>query len=75
MKNEKRKIIALFVIGLILIVGAPYFPSFIYNIIYSYDMHFMDIRFNNVIPCFRTGGVVLSAWGIAIFLKGSNYKN
>ncbi|MCR4868998.1 MAG: hypothetical protein K5889_05880 [Lachnospiraceae bacterium] len=72
MKKKKAFVVFCFILGLILIAGGAYFPSFLYSIIYSFDEHFYDIRFANVIPGFRMAGVVLTAWGIAIYLKKDN---
>lgn len=68
-KKLKISIRLLFILGIILILGAPYFPSFLYSIIYLYDYHFQDFRFVEIIPSIRLCGVVLSAWGIALLLK------
>lgn len=65
----KRSVKVLFVLGLILTIGGPYFPSFIYNLIYLYNYRTVDFRFENVIPCIRACGIVLSAWGISIYMK------
>lgn len=63
--NHNRKIKLLFILGILLILGAPYFPSCIFQVIYLYDYHFQEIRFENIISSIRTGGIILSAWGIA----------
>lgn len=68
-KALKRSVKVLFVLGLILTIGGPYFPSFIYNLIYLYNYRTVDFRFENVIPCIRACGIVLSAWGIVIYMK------
>lgn len=68
-KFKKIAIFLLFFFGMILTVGAPYFPSALYQVIYSYSQQFYDIRFINLIPSIRAGGIVLSAWGIALLYK------
>lgn len=68
----------LFLLGVILIICAPYFPDSIFYAIYGYDQYpsllngdtrFAEIRFVNVIPSIRMCGVVLSAWGIVLLCK------
>jgi hypothetical protein len=69
MKKKKAFVVFCFILGLILAAGGTFFPSFLYRIIYSFDEQFFDIRIANVIPGFRMASVVLTAWGIAIYLK------
>lgn len=66
--NTLRKvlIIFLFCLSILLAVGAPYFPSIIFKIIYSYDYHFQTIRFEKIIPSIHLCSFLLSAWGIAL---------
>ena len=68
-KNKMIFIIICFVLGLILVAGGAYFPSFIFSVIYSYDYHFQDIRFAGILPGMRMAGIILTAWGIAAYLK------
>lgn len=72
--SMKRKILILilFFLSVVLVLGGPFFPSMVYELIYMYKPQFQDIRFPNIIPCFRVCGLVLSGWGIAIFLKKTN---
>ena len=73
-KKTIIKIQFLFYLSIILIVGAPYFPSIFWNVIYNYDVNFHEIRFTQVIPSIRICGILLSAWGIALLLKSRKEK-
>lgn len=69
MNNNNRKIKWLFILGILFILGAPYFPSCIFQVIYLYDYHFQDIRFEHIISSIRICGIILSAWGMVLFCK------
>lgn len=69
MNRNNRKIKLLFWLGILFVLGAPYFPSFVFSIINLYDYHFQEIRFEHIISSIRMCGVVLSAWGIALLYK------
>ena len=58
-----------FILVIVLILGAPYFPNCIFQVIYLYDYHFHDIRFANIISSIRRCGIILSACGIALYYK------
>lgn len=73
-KKIQISIHLLFILSIILILGAPYVPSFLYSIIRLYDYHFQDFRFTEIIPSIRLCGVVLSAWGIALLLKSKHLE-
>lgn len=68
MKNQ-RIIKLLFAIGLILILCAPYVPDFIFNVVYKYDTLFSDFRFIEIVPSICMAGIILSTWGIALYVK------
>ncbi len=67
--NTKKTIKILFVLSIILIVGAPFFPNIMYSIIEMLHYNFIDHRRIEIISCMRTCGVMLSLWGIALYLK------
>lgn len=69
MNKSNRKIKLLFWLGILFVLVAPYFPSFLFFIINLYDFHFQEIRFQQIISSIRMCGVVLSAWGIALLYK------
>ena len=48
MKKRSKQILTLFILGLVLILLAP---------------------FEQIIPSVRMGGIILSAWGMALLLK------
>lgn len=73
-KKLKVSIRLLFILSIILILGAPYFPSFLYSIIYLYDFRFQEFRTPELIPSIRLCGVVLSAWGIVLLLKSKHIE-
>lgn len=60
--------IILFLLGIVLILGAPYTPDAFFNIVYNkFDYNFQEIRFLEIVPSVRMAGMILSAWGIAVF--------
>lgn len=67
--NTKRNIKILFVLSIILILGAPFFPNIMYSIIETLHYNFIDYRRVEIISCMRTCGVMLSIWGIVLYLK------
>ena len=69
MEKKKKIIIALFVLGVVFTLGAPYFPTVVFDVIRLYDYHFQEIRWADVIPSIRTCGIVFSLLGIAILFK------
>ena len=37
-----------------------------------FDYRYWDIRFEQIIPSVRMGGIILSAWGMALLLKNED---
>lgn len=66
-EKRKRAIVILFVIGVVLIIGAPFMPSVLFTVIREfYDYHYVDIRFVQLIPSVRACGIILSVWGMVL---------
>ena len=65
------------IVGLILVMGAPYLPDVFFDIIQqdtlSADRYFAA-RIDELIPSVRMGGLILSAWGTVNALKRRNTK-
>ena len=54
----------------ILTLLAPYVPDFCFRVLLAakeklFDYRYWDIRFEQIIPSVRMGGIILSAWGMA----------
>ena len=57
-------------LGLILVMGAPYVPDVFFDIIsLLYWYNYQPIRFEELIPSLRLGGVLLFVWGVITWLK------
>lgn len=74
MKKRSKQILTLFILGLVLILLAPYVPDFCFRVLLAakeklFDYRYWDIRFEQIIPSVRMGGIILSAWGMALLLK------
>ena len=74
MKKRSKQILTLFILGLVLILLAPYVPDFCFRVLLAakeklFDYRYWDIRFVQIIPSVRMGGIILSAWGMALLLK------
>lgn len=66
----KRIAVILFIIGAVMILGAPYVPSILFEIIRNiYDYHYFDIRILEIIPSIRICGIIISMWGMIFLLK------
>lgn len=70
--HRKRNIIILFVLGILMIAGASYIPSMLYQLINVDTDQYWDLRYAQLIPNIRMCGVVLSAWGIAMYMKSEH---
>ena len=71
MKKRSKQILTLFILGLVLILLAP---DFCFRVLLAakeklFDYRYWDIRFEQIIPSVRMGGIILSAWGMALLLK------
>lgn len=57
-------------LGLILVMGAPYVPDVFFDTIQLlYDDRYKPMRFDELIPSLRLGGVLLFVWGMITWLK------
>lgn len=65
----KRIAIMLFIIGIVMILGAPYIPSALFEVIKVYDYHYFDIRIPEIIPSIRICGIIISMWGMIFLFK------
>ena len=61
MKKRSKQILTLFILGLVLILLAPYVPDFCFRVLLAAKEKLFDYR--------RMGGIILSAWGMALLLK------
>lgn len=59
----------LVIVGVLLIMLAPYFPDALFRSILLYDYRYHTIRFNEVIPSIRLGGIIVSVCGFVLLLK------
>lgn len=58
------------IVGLILVMGVPYLPDVFFDIIQLlYDDNYKTMRFYELIPSLRLGGVLLFVWGMITRLK------
>lgn len=65
------------IVGLILVMGAPYLPDVFFDIIQQdtlYADRYFAVRVEELIPSVRMGGLILSAWGTVNALKRRNTK-
>lgn len=57
-------------IGIGIVLLAPFVPDFLYFIFYSdhsiYDYHFQDFRYIMIIPSVQIAGILLTAWGLVL---------
>ena len=61
MKKRSKQILTLFILGLVLILLAPYVPDFCFRVLLAakeklFDYRYWDIRFEQIIPSVRMGG-------------------
>lgn len=59
-------------LGLILVMGAPYFPDVLFDIAQQdalYADRYSAVRVEELIPSLRLGGVLLFVWGVITRLK------
>lgn len=60
------------IVGLILVMGAPYLPDVFFDIIQQdtlYADRYFAARIDELIPSLRLGGVLLFVWGMITWLK------
>ena len=60
MKKRSKQILTLFILGLVLILLAPYVPDFCFRVLLAakeklFDYRYWDIRFEQIIPSVRMG--------------------
>ena len=68
MKKRSKQILTLFILGLVLILLAPYVPDFCFRVLLAAKEKLFDYRYWDI-PSVRMGGIILSAWGMALLLK------
>ena len=65
------------VVSIILVLGSAYVPDVFFRILslplYN-EYRYTDIRFLQIIKSIQLCGVLLSVWGIAVFLKKEGPK-
>ena len=75
--SYKKRAIVLMVVSIVLVLGSAYVPDVFFRIL-SLPMYteyrYTDIRFLQIIKSIQLCGVLLSAWGIAVFLKKDGPK-
>lgn len=71
MNNDKKTaVVLLSVLGLFLIFFGPFIPEIVFQVLGRIDnYHFPNIRYENIIPSVRTGGIILSIWAMILFCK------
>lgn len=74
MKKSKKTYITFLVLGIILVISAPYLPDALFNIIQLYDYRYTDLRFYTLIPSTSLAGVMVFVIGIAQMIKGDEKK-
>lgn len=62
-------IVLLFLLGIGLTFFAAHLPDALFSVVQNYDYHYVDLRYEEMIVSFRTAGVMLSVWGIALLWK------
>lgn len=70
MKKREKHTSILLIIGILLVMGAPYLPDFFFYVIW--ETKFSDFRLSEIIPSIRLGGVLLFIWGMMRSLKKEN---
>lgn len=68
-----RNINIYLVLGLILAFGAPYIPDVFFWLIEVFDTGY-EMRFLQIIPSVRTGGILLFIYGTILKIKKENVK-
>lgn len=75
--SYKKRAIVLMVVSIILVLGSAYVPDVFFRILslplYN-EYRYTDIRFLQIIKSIQLCGVLLSVWGIAVFLKKEGPK-
>jgi hypothetical protein len=69
--RESRKAEILIILGIVLVMVAPYLPNFFFEGFLLEAENHGAIRYVEVIPSVRLGGMLFFAWGITILLKRS----
>lgn len=72
MRKIKHTEYVFLIIGLILVMGAPYLPDVFFDIIQQdtlYADRYFAARVEELIPSLRLGGVLLFVWGVITWLK------
>ncbi len=67
--RESRKAEILIILGIVLVMVAPYLPNFFFECFITGTSNHGEIGFKEVIPSVRLGGMLFFAWGITILLK------
>lgn len=52
------------IMGIALILGAPFLLDIFYSVITNYDFRYHSLRFEGIIPSFQVGGIMLIIWGV-----------
>ena len=71
--KEKISTNKFILIGLVIILLAPFVPDFLMNIVNSdfsiFDYRYSAMRLKEIIPSFRIFGIVLTIWGFTLKWK------
>ncbi len=75
MKKDCAVIGALLLLGVALVIGAPFLPDAFFSFIKSnYDYRYTEIRYFQIIPSFRLAGTLLFVWGAVLLWKKERKK-
>lgn len=64
-----RKAEILIVLGIALVMAAPYLPNFFFEGLIMEAVNHGAIRYSEIIPSVRFGGLLFFTWGIIILVK------
>ena len=70
--KDKRTILILFLLGLLLVIAAPYLSDFIFSLQKFFDFSWNELQIMAIIPSIQLGGLILSGWGMILFWKKKN---
>lgn len=66
---KKNLGLILLIIGILFAVFAPYVPDMLFRVILIYDYRYHNIRFEEIIPSIRIGGIMIFLCGFVLWLK------
>ena len=70
--KDKRTILILFLLGLLLAIAAPYLSDFIFSLQKFFDFSWNELQIMAIIHSIQLGGLILSGWGMVLLWKKKN---